>query len=55
MTRTTDPKHKFLRKPCKKCERIFLPVSRYNYICPECIEEKERRRWGKSKLDKKKK
>lgn len=49
MTRTTDSKHKFLRRICKKkgCGKLFLPKSKYNYICPECAEESRKKRWGK--------
>ncbi len=49
MTRITDPKHKFLRRICKEkgCGKTFQPVSKYNHICPMCIEEKRKKRWGK--------
>jgi len=53
MTRTTDPKHKFLRRLCKRCGEMFLPKSKYNYICPECIEESGGWWKRKNKLKKK--
>jgi len=43
-TRIKSGKHKFLNKPCKRCEKIFQPESKYNNICSECIRKSGRRR-----------
>ena len=27
---------KTLRRKCKKCEEMFTPTGKYNFICPKC-------------------
>ena len=53
--RTTDPKHKFFRRWCRRCDELFQPKSKYNNLCPECIEESGRWRGKKRIINKKEK
>lgn len=33
-------KNKPYKKPCKRCEKIFNPTSKFNYICKNCIQRR---------------
>ncbi|KKL11110.1 hypothetical protein LCGC14_2549090, partial [marine sediment metagenome] len=44
-TRIKDKRHKFLRKPCKKCKKMFQRVSKFNQVCEDCLNKHGR--WGK--------
>jgi hypothetical protein len=28
------------KKFCKECRKLYKPISKYNYYCPECIEKR---------------
>lgn len=42
--------HKFFKKPCKRCDKMFRPTSRLEKICDNC---KMNLRNNKNKLMKK--
>ncbi len=42
--RVDDPKHIYLKRPCRgKCGKYFQPSSKFNYICEDCQDNT--RKW----------
>ncbi len=35
------------KRPCRKCDKIFLPKGKQTRLCPECRSEANSRRWPK--------
>ena len=42
-----NPEHKFFKRFCKKCKNLFLPTSKFNYVCPKCQEKNKN--WRKDR------
>jgi len=38
-TRRTDTNHKFFKRHCKKCDKLFKPTSKFNYVCEKCLSK----------------
>ena len=39
---------KRLKKPCKRCDKMFIPTGATCFLCDECCE-KARPTWGRKK------
>lgn len=39
--RRNDPNHKFFRRPCRKCTKMFRPTGKFSYTCPKCLKRYE--------------
>jgi len=46
-TRRTDTNHKFFKRNCKKCKKLFVPTSKFNYVCDKCLSKNND--WRKNK------
>ena len=48
-TRISDKNHKFLKRPCVRCDKMFSRSTKFSQTCDSCLKKYEEWRNGSGK------